>query len=160
MSHSRRTVLFGIGVALGGSSIHLMQSVATDVGRAHDGMIEFVTDDTANLAMRPGRDVDFIQYEESSDGEISVAIDLVNSGGRTTIADLIEFHNQGDNTITDIEVSGTMEGDVNLEVDSGIEDEISPGDSATGIRMTVDFRDIDEIGEFYGSFRIEVETDA
>lgn len=160
MSHPRRTILFGLGVALGGSGVHLMQSVAADVRRTHDGMIDFVTDDDANLALRAGRDVDFIEYRESSDGEISIAIDLVNSGGRTTIANLIEFQNEGVNTITDIDVSGTIEGNVGIDVDAGISGDIGPGESQTGIEVTIDFRDVEEIDEFRGSFRIEVETDA
>lgn len=151
MNHTRRRLLLGIGMAGAGAGLIGGTGAFTSVEADREVTVEFADDSAALLQMTPvggGTDErDFVTVTEGEDGTISIEIENVNRNARTVIDNLVEFTNNGSQTVT-LEASFTDGSDEagplrihdDLSDISPLEPDNNDSNSEVGLGLTIDLR--------------------
>lgn len=158
---TRRETILGLGTLAAGAGA-VVGTGAIDAGGSRRNMtVEFADDADAVIGMSPGKgDRSYVNVTEGGDGVISIEITNTNANARTVISDLVTFTNNGEQTVRDItfSVDDRSEGaDVTVHGDmEGVG--LAPGESVTGLGITIDTIDYAGKPDIKGSITVNTVT--
>lgn len=151
MGLTRRDLTIGLAAVAGGVGILNGTGAFSGDTANRDVRIQFESDSDAVLTMSSvDEEPEHVSVVEDADGVISLSIDEVNAKSKTVISDLVRFTNNGTQPLERIEFRVddrsigavvSVQGDLEGEALDANDEQLDPGESVTGLGMTIDTRD-------------------
>ena len=161
MPITRRQTIIGLGLLASGSGINTV-SAFSNVDSSRGVSFGFADDSNAYLQMQAARDAEYLTVEDRGNG-ITIEINGVNQDARSRLDNLLQFTNNGSNTVTELRFDIDDRSD-NAVLQLGTEAienvQLGPGESVTGLDLIVDTTQTSGNAELNATITITAETNA